>query len=302
MKTEMQESAAVAGADAPVSQLEKPLTPSLPAATTSFEWGASQPQPRGRIGLSLKDERMQLRAWWALAGLCGLLAVVSLSLRKASPHQEAAPTSSVVTAKGSPAEEVEASKPMVATPVDAAPVSPRESPGRLALSTASRKPGASKPRFPVAASSRPTSPRPALMNDGLDNEGASVLATSPSDPNTGLHSIAGLASSAPLPAPPAIKLPQLQQEKRLAPSYLLYRVEPAYPRDAEEQHIEGTVRMRALIGKDGRVLKVELVSGPPLLVEAAMNAARDWRYIPAILNGQSVESEEAISIDFRLPR
>jgi TonB family protein len=302
VKTEMQESAAVAGADAPVSQLEKPLTPSLPATTTSFEWGASQPQPRGRIALALKDERVQLRAWWALAGLCGLLAVVSLSLRNSSTHQDVASTSSAAAAKGSPAEEVEASEPLVATPVDAARVARRESRERLALSSASRKPRASKSKFPAAALSRPTSPRRALMNDGLDNESASVLATTSSDANTGSLPIAGLASSAPLPAPPTSTLPQPTPEKLLAPSYLLYRVEPTYPRGAEERHIEGTVRMRALIGKDGRVRKVELVSGPPLLVEAAMNAARDWRYIPAVLNGQSVESEEDISIDFRLSR
>jgi TonB family protein len=302
MKTEVQESAAVAGAGAPVSQLEKPLTPSLPATTTSFEWGASQPQPRGRIALALKDERVQLRAWWALAALCGLLAVVSLILRNSSTHQDVASPSSAAAAKGSPAEEVEASEPLVATPIDAAPVARRESPERLALRAASRKPRASKPKFPVAALSRPTSPRRALMNDGLDNESASVPATSSSDANTGSLPIAGLASSAPLPAPPASTLPQPQPEKLLAPSYLLYRVEPTYPREAEERHIEGAVRMRALIGKDGRVLKVELVSGPPLLVEAAMNAARDWRYIPAILNGQPVETKEDISIDFRLPR
>jgi protein TonB len=102
-------------------------------------------------------------------------------------------------------------------------------------------------------------------------------------------------------ASPAPKSPQPEQDRILEPSYLLYRVEPAYPQDAQAQDVEGTVRMRALVGQDGRVRSIELVSGPPLLVAAAMSAAREWRYIPAILNGQPVESEEDIRIDFRLP-
>ncbi len=83
-------------------------------------------------------------------------------------------------------------------------------------------------------------------------------------------------------------------------SSLLYRVEPMYPPEAVQNRIEGTVKLRAVIGRDGRVRGLGLVSGPPPLVSAAMSAAREWRFIPALLNGEPVESETDINIEFRL--
>ena len=79
---------------------------------------------------------------------------------------------------------------------------------------------------------------------------------------------------------------------------LLYRVEALYPPEAAQKHIEGTVKLRAVVGRDGRVMGLGIVSGSPSLVRAAMSAAREWRYIPALLNGEPVESETDITIDF----
>ena len=84
-------------------------------------------------------------------------------------------------------------------------------------------------------------------------------------------------------------------------SSLLYRVEPLYPPEAEQKHIEGTVKLRAVIGRDGKVMGLGLLSGPQLLVPAAMKAAREWRFIPALLNGEPVESQTEITIEFHLP-
>jgi TonB family protein len=101
------------------------------------------------------------------------------------------------------------------------------------------------------------------------------------------------------PQPPSQPAPQLpEQGDRLVASSLLYRVEPLYPAEAAQKHVEGTVKLRAVIGRDGRVMGLGLVSGPPSLVPAAMRAAREWRYIPALLNGEPVESETDIAIEF----
>lgn len=98
-------------------------------------------------------------------------------------------------------------------------------------------------------------------------------------------------------------MPQIaDQGDRVVACSLLYRVEALYPPEAAQRHIEGTVKLRAVIGRDGRVMGLGVVSGPPSLVSAAINAAREWRYIPALLNGQPVESETDIDIDFRLSR
>jgi TonB family protein len=94
---------------------------------------------------------------------------------------------------------------------------------------------------------------------------------------------------------------RLRPSDRFNPCHLTYRVEPAYPLEAQQQRIEGAVKIHQAIGADGSVQGMKLLSGPPLLVPAAMDAAKYWRYLPALLNGQPVETEQEIEIDFRLP-
>jgi TonB family protein len=79
---------------------------------------------------------------------------------------------------------------------------------------------------------------------------------------------------------------------------LVNRVEPAYPRDA---WVEGTVRFTAIIGTDGHVRNLQLVSGPPQLAPAALNAVMQWVYQPTLLNGKPVEVVTTIDVPFTLP-
>ena len=76
--------------------------------------------------------------------------------------------------------------------------------------------------------------------------------------------------------------------------------QPAYPADALEKRIEGTVRLHAIIGRDGTVQTVEAVSGPAPLLSAAMTAVRGWRYNRSFVGDQPVEREEDITLVFRL--
>jgi len=84
------------------------------------------------------------------------------------------------------------------------------------------------------------------------------------------------------------------------PSHLVYRVEPFYPRDAMQQRVEGTVKIHLTVAQDGSVKNLRVVSGPPLLTAAALDAAQYWRYIPALHNGKPVETEEDILLEFHL--
>ena len=70
---------------------------------------------------------------------------------------------------------------------------------------------------------------------------------------------------------------------------LIKRVTPVYPADAKAAHIEGTVRFTALLGKDGTVKDLQLISGHPMLVQAATDAVKQWVYQPTLLNGEVVE-------------
>ena len=97
--------------------------------------------------------------------------------------------------------------------------------------------------------------------------------------------------------------PQMSQPgATLRIGQLLSRVDPVYPEEAETQQMEGTVELHAIIGQDGTVRSVEQRSGPALLVPAAVNAVRKWRYTPSYVDGQPVEAEEDITVTFRLPK
>jgi len=101
---------------------------------------------------------------------------------------------------------------------------------------------------------------------------------------------------------PATNPAPLRVPERRSDCYLLYRVEPLYPREAREQRVEGTVMVHLQIGTDGHVRSSRELSGPAPLVPAALAAVREWRFIPALLNGQPIDSEKDVSIEFQLSR
>ncbi|MGH9685572.1 MAG: TonB family protein [Candidatus Acidiferrales bacterium] len=82
---------------------------------------------------------------------------------------------------------------------------------------------------------------------------------------------------------------------------LIHRVEPEYPEIAKQQGISGTVILEATIGMDGAVSAVRVISGPKLLIRAAQNAVRQWRYAPTLLDGKAIETTVQISLVFHLP-
>ena len=82
---------------------------------------------------------------------------------------------------------------------------------------------------------------------------------------------------------------------------LIHRVEPEYPPEARRQHIQGSVILDVQIGSDGAVRNVTVVSGDPVLGEAATRAVKQWRYQPSTVDGQLVEMQTRITIRFRLP-
>ena len=82
---------------------------------------------------------------------------------------------------------------------------------------------------------------------------------------------------------------------------LIRKVEPVYPREALTQRLGGTVTLTASIAEDGTVREIKVLSGQPLLAEAAVAAVRQWRYSPCLLNGKPVSVEKPITIIFKTP-
>jgi protein TonB len=81
---------------------------------------------------------------------------------------------------------------------------------------------------------------------------------------------------------------------------LLKRTSPVYPAFAKQAHIEGTVRMEALIDRQGRLRDIHVISGHPVLAQAALQAVKEWVYRPARLNGQVIEMNTQITLNFTL--
>jgi TonB family protein len=78
-------------------------------------------------------------------------------------------------------------------------------------------------------------------------------------------------------------------------------VRPTYPELARQTHVDGRVSLACIIGRDGSVQKIEVMKGHPLLIQAATDAVAQWRFKPIVLNGQAVEMETTVNIDFQLP-
>jgi TonB family protein len=82
---------------------------------------------------------------------------------------------------------------------------------------------------------------------------------------------------------------------------ILQKVEPNYPAQAMQAGLQGAVVLRAWIGKDGRIEDLKLIHGSLLLGQAAYQAVKQWRYKPYLLNGQAVEAQTYVTVDFKLP-
>ena len=81
---------------------------------------------------------------------------------------------------------------------------------------------------------------------------------------------------------------------------LIHRVTPIYPTIARQGRIQGTVTLHAIIGRDGTIQNLQAISGPPLLIPAALDAVQRWRYRPYLLNNEPVEVETQITVNFTL--
>lgn len=92
----------------------------------------------------------------------------------------------------------------------------------------------------------------------------------------------------------------VQVSAGVAQGLLLHRVQPVYPDDARQNHIQGTVLLRAIIDKSGRISKVEPISGPKELTAAAIGAVEQWRYRPCMLRGAPVDVQTEITVKFEL--
>jgi periplasmic protein TonB len=109
-------------------------------------------------------------------------------------------------------------------------------------------------------------------------------------------------AEATAPAPPAPKPASTQplSVSHWAEGNLIYRVQPTYPILARQARIQGTVELRAVISKTGTIENLTVLRGHAMLVSAAVEAVKQWRYRPYLLNSEPIEVETDITVNFTL--
>ena len=176
-------------------------------------------------------------------------------------------------------------------------------------------PSAPAPRSVAIASNRSGAVSDALVVPSEIPKSIGMVRTERTAPGTPPSGIAGdilgsvpensigIVNSLLRPATPV--LPRLAPQKvrvssGVAEGMLIHQVKPPYPVAAKMARVEGSVALQAVIGKDGSIQNLRVISGHPLLTSAALEAVKQWRYKPYYLNGEPVEVETQIVVNFLL--
>jgi len=259
-----------------------------------------------------------------LASMAGYLAWKNMSDKspaKAPASQIQAPaTSSVQPSPVAPApavnETVASASPAASNAVSApsepsapSPSMAKPSPKIIAKDSTKSLPATSAPTSTEASSPEPAQPalvvhnetsRPAPKAAPADTESApsaSALGLTPNSDSSALSAIGNAPASVPKASNQVIRVSQGVSE-----GLILKKVAPRYPAQALQMRLEGSVQMQATVAKDGSISNVKVLSGDALLARSAVEAVKQWKYKPYYLDGEPVDIQTQITINFKLPR
>ncbi|MCU1302469.1 MAG: Energy transducer TonB [Candidatus Sulfotelmatobacter sp.] len=112
--------------------------------------------------------------------------------------------------------------------------------------------------------------------------------------------IGGIISSTPVAVPKVATPQRVRVSAGVTSGLLVRKVNPNYPPLARQARIQGTVVLHAVISKDGTIENLTLVSGHPMLAPSAIEAVKQWKYKPYLLNGEPVEVDTEVQVNFTL--
>jgi periplasmic protein TonB len=112
--------------------------------------------------------------------------------------------------------------------------------------------------------------------------------------------IGGIINSTPVAVPRVATPQRVRVSQGVTQGLLLRKIQPTYPPLARQARIQGSVLLQAEISKDGSIENLRLISGHPMLAPAAIEAVKQWKYKPYILNGEPVAVETQITVNFTL--
>jgi len=290
-----------------VAVQEPPAPPEAVAETKSGVTGRAE-ELWGEHGSKLTSNPIVL----AVAGLVlfGVLVAVVIMLM----HRHSATT---------PAKPVESSAPVQApstapaTPNQAAPASAAPAPATASNSQPDQSKqqnqnqnAANKAAADANANAKQNNAPKEVLNLPTPNPGANKRQEAANDASEMPSSIPGalpgtsgsvgdVVKGIPVSVP-SIAGQKVRISSGVAQAQLLKQIPPQYPSQARQQRVQGAVVLQALIDKDGRVASVHVVSGHPMLTKAAMEAVKQWRYRPFSVDGEPVEADTQIKVNFTL--
>jgi protein TonB len=149
--------------------------------------------------------------------------------------------------------------------------------------------------IPQHINTDPQPPEPPSETVPFDGAGINVPGAIPTGDPRG-------TSQPPPPAEPKPKTPKVVHLSQVDASRLVYRIEPIYPVLAKQIGKSGKVELHAMIGEDGTIQSLEAVGGDPMFFASAMQAVKQWRYTPTMLNGQAVKVDTYITVIYNMTR
>jgi protein TonB len=244
-------------------------------------------------------------------GLTGTIRMQTIRLRTAEdrlPDPPSPPEQPVEPEKESPAiapaseKSAVISRPKEAAPIPApapAPVpAPRSTPPPAV--TAANAPSTPAPAAATSAAATTPPPAPAPSRVAVEPDRSKIVVNFPEEA-VGASSSVAIISRRSIALPASSGASALPSGKNVVVGKPLMRTVPDYPYEAQQQKVEGTVKLHATVGTDGTVRSVDPVSGPEALVEAATNAIREWRFAPTKLDGRAIDVQDDVTLFFRLP-
>jgi TonB family protein len=166
-----------------------------------------------------------------------------------------------------------------------------------------------EPELPGSGQRALCSDESGAMRAAADGKATTCLSSGEAMPGQRVTRLVAPPSSAPN-APPqpqhsgvatqGVRPLRVRVSQGVTQGMIMSKVQPSYPPDARAARIQGSVVMAVVIGKDGNVQEVSLVSGHPMLAPAAIDAVKQWKYRPYLLNGTPVEVDTQITVNFTL--
>src|SRR5580704_7908597 len=200
-----------------------------------------------------------------------------------------------------------AAKPVTPPPVAAAQPQPAVAVNPSSDSNATAPTQTAPSADSAAASNSPgasAQPGAAAPDNGAQKTAAVQSAKQDTTPNHQGANPSLVSASANLPSSDAVKPPSsdlFEVPEDYADDQVIHRVHPVYPKQAKARKLHGPVVLEAIVNKHGKVDSLQLVSGDPLLAQAAADAVKQWRYKPYSHNGEPTDFQTRVTVDFKLP-